>query len=146
MGSSRTDAAGDATASNGTERSRRTGLRGLLRAAGAPDEAVASAQLAELEREVALLREENARLKVARAHASDRPLNERMRALFPAAPDGDGEDTWEALTECMLLREVLLDACRELEQGAGELRARLETLLGDAVGAASPDGDFEGVA
>lgn len=149
MGTSRTEAAGGAGAPNGTDRPQRARFRGLLRLAATDDDTAATAQLEELEREVALLREENARLKVARMHADERLVNERVRALFAAQrteDTSDGEDAWEVLTECMLLREVLLDACRELERGAGELRTRLETLLADAVGAASPDSDLEGVA
>jgi hypothetical protein len=110
-------------------------LRELLRS-GSADDAASDEQLEELEREVSLLREENARLKLAREHASDRPVNERLRAAFAAANaagqnDRDAEDPWEVLTECMLLRETMLDACRELERGAAELRTRLETLLAD---------------
>ena len=97
------------------------------------------------------MREENARLKVAREHAGDRPVNERVRAAFLALrgeedPTGDGP--WEVLTECMLLRDGLVDACRELERGAAELRARLETLLPDVEAPLvelRPSEDFEGV-
>jgi hypothetical protein len=125
-------------------------LRRWLRVAGGEGkDATASEQLAELEREVTLLREENARLKVAREHAGDRPVNERVRAALPRREeDPDGDEPWEILTECMLLRDGLVDACRELERGARELRGRLETLLPNAEGAgddARPSKDFEGV-
>lgn len=146
MGTSRIEAAGAASASNGTDRTRRGRLRELLRAAGDADDAAAAEQLQELEREVALLREENARLKVAREHAADRPLNELVRAAFEAREaDADGDDPWEVLTECMLLRHTLLGACEELERGAGELRVRLETLLAEADGSVSRERDFERV-
>ena len=128
------EAAGAVAAPAGRGRSARARLRELLR--GSSDDAAPDEQLEQLEREVALLREENARLKLGREHADDRPVNERLRAAFAAASsggeaDGDGEDPWEVLTECMLLRETMLDACRELERGAAELRTRLETLLVD---------------
>jgi hypothetical protein len=141
------EAAGAASASNGRDRSRRGRLRELLRASGDGDDAAVEQQLQELEREIALLREENARLKVAREHAADRPLNELVRAAFQShgEADTDGDDPWEVLTECMLLRHTLLDACQELERGAGELRVRLQTLLTDADGAVSLEGDFEPV-
>lgn len=129
-------AAGAAAAPECEDRSRRTRLRGLLRVSGGRDALGSDDQLEELEREVALLREENARLKLAREHAEDQPLNERLRAALAAAHGGgerdpEGEEPWEVLTECMLLRETMLDACRELERGAAELRTRLETLLAD---------------
>jgi hypothetical protein len=136
---------------HGTERARRGRLRGLLRVTGGAVDPAAMAQLGELEREVALLREENARLKLARERAGERPVNERVRATFPPLPrtgeEADGEDPWEVLTEGMLLRDALIDACRELEQGAQELRVRLETLLPGAEGAALRTSEnFEGVA
>jgi hypothetical protein len=131
-----TEAAGTALAPQSRDRSPSARLRELLRASSGHGDARSDEQLEELEREVALLREENARLKLARERAADRPVNERLRAAFAAASagdgdDGDGEDPWEVLTECMLLRETMLDACRELERGAAELRTRLETLLVD---------------
>jgi hypothetical protein len=130
------EAAGAPAASESKDRSARARLRELLRVSGGSDVGVADDKLDQLECEVALLREENARLKLARAHADDRPVNERVRAMFPSSGGVDGdacddEDPWEALTECMLMRETLLDACRELERGAAELRTRLETLLVD---------------
>jgi hypothetical protein len=145
------EAAGAATASNGRDRSRWGRLRGLVRVSGGDRDAGPAGQLDELEREVALLREENARLKVARAHAADRLVNERVRAAFPPPRGEDepgGEDPWEVLTEGMLLRDALVDACRELEQGARELRTRLETLLPGAEGVSAdvrPSDDFERV-
>lgn len=139
-------AAAGAVAPAGRDRSAKARLRGWLRAEGDED-AAPSARLEELEREAMLLREENARLKLAREHAADRLASERVR-LAVASARGDGrsdEDPWEVLTECMLLRETLLDACRELERGAAELRMRLETLMGDAEGAERASADLEGV-
>jgi hypothetical protein len=75
---------------------------------------------------------------VAGERAGERPVNERVRAALPSlapqdAPDGD--EPWELLTECMLLRDGLVDACGELERGARELRRRLESILPGAEGA-----------
>jgi hypothetical protein len=139
-----------AASTHGMDRARRVRLRGLLRVSGGADDPAATEQLGELEREVALLREENARLKLARERAAHRLVNERVRAAFPPPRSGEeaeGEDPWEVLTEGMLLRDALVDACRELEQGARELRIRLETLLPSAEDAALRTSDnFEGVA
>lgn len=143
------EAVGAAAALEGRDRSARARLRELLRGSGGREEAGADGQLDELEREVALLREENARLKLSREQAEDRPVNERLRAALAAASAGaerdpDSEEPWEVLTECMLLRETMLDACRELERGAAELRTRLETLLADG-SAERPSSDLERV-
>lgn len=140
MGTStiRADGAGAASGDGGEGEQPR--LRRWLRAAGGSAQGGAPAQLVEeLEREVALLREENARLRVARERTGDRPVNERVLGALrllrdgdadePADDDGETDDAWELLTECMLLRDGLVDACAELERGAGELRRRLETIL-----------------
>jgi hypothetical protein len=153
MGDSRKAADAAPALANGTDRSARTRVRWLLRASTRERDGAANDQLEQLEREVMLLREENARLKVTREHARDRSVNERVRAAFPASrrdDDPDGDEPWEVLTECMLLRDGLVDACRELERGARELRARLETLLPGAEGTDADPGtrsrsDFEGV-
>jgi hypothetical protein len=144
MGDGRTEGAGAALAPvDGIDRSPGTRLRRWLRVSAGERDADAAEQMQELEREVALLREENARLKVSREHAHDRPVNERVRAALPTLRDDrdpDGDHPWEVLTECMLLRDELTDACRELERGARELRGRLETLLPDAESTGGPEG------
>lgn len=152
MGTTRMEAASAATApGGGTRRSPGSRLRGWLHGAGAAEEPGPGEAVDQLEREVTLLREENARLKVARERA-DPPVNERVRAML-SSPRGEGaldaDEPWEILTECMLLRDGLVDACRELERGARELRGRLETLLPNAEGegpAARSSDDLEGVA
>jgi hypothetical protein len=153
MGTSRTEPAGAGWGpGDRTDRASGSRLRRWLRVAGRGADRSASAELMdELERELALLREENACLKVSRERAADRPLNERMRhALAPRhEPDPAGDEPWQVLTECMLLRDGLLDACRELERGARELRERLEAIPPSGE-AASRDprlsDDLEGVA
>jgi len=126
--------------SDGAQQARAAGLRRWLRTTGAGGHGAAPGALVEeLERELALLREENARLRVARERASGRPVNERVRDMLPllrselGAPDGD--EPWELLTECMLMRDSLADACLELERGARELRRRLESILPGSEGA-----------
>jgi len=147
MGTStiRADGAGAAPGDDGAGE-QQPRLRRWLRAAGGSAQGAAPVQLVEeLEREVALLREENARLRVARERTGDRPVNERVLgalrllrdddAADPADDDGGGDEAWQLLTECMLLRDGLVDACGELERGARELRRRLETILPGAEGA-----------
>lgn len=154
MGTSRIDGADAAAAPReGVAPSRRPGLHRWLRAAGGGvRRAEPPTAVEELESEVALLREENARLRVARERAAERPVNERVRAALPLLREagGDiGDEPWELLTECMLLRDGLADACRELEHGARELRLRLESILPgaeDATPAAVMSDDLEEVA
>jgi hypothetical protein len=132
-----TSTIGGAGAAEGTR------LRRWLRAAGAPAQRAAPAELVEeLEREVALLREENARLRVAAERAGGRPVNERVRGAVALLRSGegdgpDGDEPWELLTECMLLRDGLIDACAELERGARALRRRLESILPASEGASA---------
>lgn len=146
MGTSRITADGAGAASgDGGDGEQRLRLRRWLRAAGGSAHGAAPAQLVEeLEREVALLREENARLRVARERTGDRPVNERVLGALRLLRDDDaeqpddagaGEEAWELLTECMLLRDGLVDACGELERGARELRRRLESILPGSEGA-----------
>src|SRR5262245_5402347 len=100
MGTSTIKAGGAAAPpSDGAERSHRPGLRRWLRAAGGggAGRGEPTQLVEELEREVALLREENARLRVARERLADRPVNERVRAALPllAREDADGDEPWE---------------------------------------------------
>ncbi len=104
------------------------------------------AAVSELEAELALLREENARLKVERHRPADAGhVIERMRALrqeAPSAQDGDESSRplaggAQALADCLVLREGLMDACQEAQQAMRGIGARLESLTGDLHGRAS---------
>lgn len=117
-------------------------LRRWLRVNGGAHEDAPTELVEQLEQEVALLREENARLRVARERTADRPVNERVRDMLPllraqanGADEDDGDEPWELLTECMLMRDSLADACWEIERGARELRRRLESILPGSEGA-----------
>jgi hypothetical protein len=93
--------------------------------------------------ELALLREENARLSAA-AHepASLGRLVARTRALAVARNDGDGDDGDDAaqmLIDGVVLRESLLDVCGELERSIAAVKARLDG-FGHEVGLRSPAG------
>jgi hypothetical protein len=102
------------------------------------------AAVSELETELALLREENARLKVERLRPADAGhVIERMRAIRQQTPDdqSDGEpslsaDGVQALGDCLSLREGLMDACQEAQQAMQGIRGRLEALTGDLHGRA----------
>ena len=113
--------------------------RSLLRFAGRRSEGVDAAALAELEAELALLREENARLKVERHQPTDSgQVVDRMRALVEQAETTEqtADDAWHSLTEALVLRETLLDVCREVASAMGALERRLSAIqpTGDAAG------------
>ncbi len=135
-----TDAGAAAAPSGSTDAAPQSWRRWLPRAAGRPGGGAPPPELLEeLEREVALLREENARLRVGHERTGERPVNARVRDLLPLLRTQDGaedvDEPWALLTECMLMRDSLADACRELERGARELRRRLETILPGSEGA-----------
>jgi hypothetical protein len=84
-----------------------------------------------LQAEIALLREENARLK---ADAHQLPglgtLLAHARAL-PSAIDGRAEATDEAaemLVETMVIRQALLDACAQIELSMAAVKTKLDGL------------------
>jgi hypothetical protein len=108
-------------------------LRWFRAAGGTAPPSAQEQRLEELESELALLREENARLKVKQQQPGMRPLQERVRELLPpgGAPDRDDDEPWELLTSCLMLRDGLIDACREIEQGMRETRRRLDAILPD---------------
>ena len=111
-------------------RERRRGMSGWLRAGGRATVAGAG-DAQELEAELALLREENAQLKLRLHRTDERPIGERMRALGGAAPTRAGADeqaAWELLAECQLLRGSLVEACRDVELAMAEMRRRLDAL------------------
>jgi hypothetical protein len=84
-----------------------------------------------LQAEIALLREENARLK---ADEHQLPglgtLLAHARAL-PTAIDGHAEATDEAagmLVETMVIRQALLDACAQIELSMAAVKTKLDGL------------------
>jgi hypothetical protein len=84
----------------------------------------------ELEMELALLREENARLKVERHRPADPGrIIERMRNLRQepgAVPADDGLS--RSIVECLALRDGLLEACQEIQQAMQGMQSRIGTL------------------
>jgi len=116
-------------------------IRRLLRL-GVSDGANSSdTGMGELEMELALLREENARLKIERHRAPDAGrVIERMRDLAGEGEDrsrrasqpGAG-DTAQAIVECLAIRDALLEACQEVQQAMQGVRGRLGALSSDAL-------------
>jgi hypothetical protein len=121
------------TPSDRTQRVTTTGwLRSLRAAARRAPQSTHARLVEELEVELSLLREENARLKVKRQRARDRPVHERVRELMSNRAEAATDDeSWELLADCKLLRADLTDACREIERSVRETRQRLESLALD---------------
>jgi hypothetical protein len=89
-----------------------------------------------LEAELALLREENARLKVdaAKPPGPGRAI-ERLRGVVeiasaqPAANEADrADEAWQALSEATMLREVLADVCVEVQNAIAAVHTRLQAV------------------
>ena len=99
-----------------------------------------------MEAEVALLREDNARLRLRAAQPADAGrLVERLR-LIEQRPDhaerdrhGECDDIWQVLSEAMLVRNVLIDVCAEIGQVVVGLQARLDEMIPRSAVAAAPD-------
>jgi hypothetical protein len=93
------------------------------------DGSVPDDSLAELHAELVLLREENARLKAAEHAEPDiEALLQRARALSEANADDAQE---HALVEGLVIRESLLEICRQMERAMILFQARLRALGGE---------------
>ena len=94
---------------------------------GARDNDVLSGLQADLE----LLREENVRLKADRQRVPDASrVAEDMRELSESARQRDtaADDAWHVLTEALVIRETLLDACQGIEHAMATVASRLRAL------------------
>jgi hypothetical protein len=121
---------------------RRAALARILRM-GVPDGGSSSsgdaAAMGQLETELALLREENAQLKVERHRPADAGhVIERMRSLRvrpsterQAGEGGQSSDVTDAIGECLAVREGLMVACQEVQQAMQGIRGRLGALAGN---------------
>jgi hypothetical protein len=98
--------------------------------------------MGELEMELALLREENARLKVERHRPPDSgQVIERMRDLgreHSAGGQGEavrpteaGHGAGQAIVECLAMRDGLMEACQDVQEAIGGVRERLGALAVD---------------
>ena len=97
--------------------------------------------MGELETELALLREENAWLKVERQRPADAGrVVERMRELGKASQqpresqDSHTSEDAQAMLECLSIRDGLLEACKEIQQAMQGIRSRLSGLSVDLHG------------
>lgn len=90
----------------------------------------------DLEAELALLREDNARLKAAQHRPADLgSVLEKVRALpggrqpvAEAVPGQAGDDVTQMLAEGLVLRDSLLAVCTELSASITSLEVRLRAL------------------
>ncbi len=105
----------------------------------------APTDLDSMEAEIALLREDNARMRIGQAKPPDAGrLVERLRVLAevkhhgeggPLQIDDQGDEIWQILSEAMLVRSVLIDVCTEIGQVVLTLQRRLDSMApqtGDA--------------
>jgi hypothetical protein len=100
------------------------------------DRAGVGESLASVHAELVLLREENARLKAAQHRRADvSRLLERARSLPSAASDRDGtsDDTAQLLFDGLVIRESLLEICREIERSMVAFEAKLDALATMAI-------------
>jgi len=104
--------------------------------------------------ELVLLREENARLKAAQHRRADvGRLLDRARSLPAATADSGraGDDTAQLLFDGLVIRESLLEICREIERAMVAFEAKLDALATAAVDrpgtpVAEPSGNGNGTA
>jgi hypothetical protein len=87
--------------------------------------------LERIEAELVLLREENARMRLERAQRPDAgSMIDNLKTLSAAsAPDEERRDhTWSLISQTVVMREVLLDVCKEIGQTVITLQTRLNEL------------------
>jgi hypothetical protein len=84
----------------------------------------------ELELELALLREENARLRMAQVGRAEIGVAiDELRRLELDRHEADlGDETWSAIAELLVMREGLDQACSQLEAALATVRSRLRRL------------------
>jgi hypothetical protein len=100
--------------------------------------------LERVESELVLLREENARLRLERAQRPDAgSMIERLKTLSAdQSPSHDHRDeAWHLVSEALVMRDVLIDVCKEIGQTTITLQTRLSALaldLPDRIGDLGP--------
>jgi hypothetical protein len=102
-------------------------LRARLRKSGGTS--YAETRLEELEAELVLLREENARLAAEQVRAGNPGrVVEQLRAVSGQVDvaSSEADDAWEQLAEALVTRELLLSICIELERLGTRMRQQLE--------------------
>ena len=94
--------------------------------------------LESIQTELVLLREENARLRFERAKPPDPDsMIDRLKSLSVAQPPSEDhrDEAWHLVGEVLVMREVLIDVCKEIGQTMITLQTRLSEL-----GLDRPDG------
>lgn len=97
--------------------------------------------LERMEAELALLREENARLRFERAQRPDAgPMIDKLRSLSGTqnVNEDEHDEAWHLIGEALVMRDVLIDVCKEIGQTAITLQTRLSALTPDLPAQASP--------
>ena len=87
--------------------------------------------LESIQSELVLLREENARLRFQRAQPPGADsMIERLKALSVAQPPSEDhrDEAWHLISEALVMREVLIDVCKEIGQTMITLQTRLSEL------------------
>ena len=87
-----------------------------------------------IQAELVLLREENARLRFERVQRPDADsMIEHLKTLSAAQPpdEDDRDDAWHLIGEALVMREVLIDICKEIGQTSITLQTRLNELQPD---------------
>jgi hypothetical protein len=112
-----------------TER-RLRGFERLRSASDASAEGASHNKDEDLELTLLLLREENARLKAERHRPPDvGGMIEQLRRLAAdQGEEGTPDDAWSLLTECLLIREELDQACIEIKAAIEAVHTRLRRL------------------
>ena len=90
--------------------------------------------LERVETELVLLREENARLRFERAQRPDAgSMIERLKSLSAAQPPNQNhrDEAWHLISEALVMRDVLIDVCKEIGQTTITLQTRLSDLALD---------------
>jgi hypothetical protein len=87
-------------------------------------------RMEDLELELTLLREENARLRMAKVSRAEIGVAiDELRRLSPQRREDDlGDETWSAIAELLVMREGLDQACSQLEAALASVRERLARL------------------
>jgi hypothetical protein len=85
-----------------------------------------------IESELVLLREENARLRFERAQRPDAgSMIDRLKSLSAAQPPDQNhrDEAWHLVSEALVMRDVLIDVCKEIGQTTITLQTRLNDLV-----------------
>jgi hypothetical protein len=116
------------------ERRRRPRLRSRERPAAAPAAGGRDEALEELQGELMLLREENARLKALQHHPPDAGrLLSKVRSMSAERAEMEeiGDQAAQAIADGLVMRQTLLDVCQEIELLMVTMGARLEALASE---------------